>query len=166
MPNDRWTESELAEHYERLKTRAGAAGLAPLGAEKCEDTLEAPIQEEVTRILESDGWRALRTEPVSDRGRGKGFGEIGMPDFLYMRYGAGTVEPWKPLGLLAEGCEILWIEHKRRRGGVVSKDQILWHQKERARGALTLIAGVDFDASVQGFCRWYENSGLMRHKPW
>src|SRR5689334_7519680 len=129
---------------------------------KCEDTLEAPIQAEVTRILESDGWRALRTEPVSDRGRGRGFGTPGMADLLAIRYGSGTVEPWKPLGLLAEGCCVLWCEFKRRKGGIISKAKMKWHQKERARGALTLIAGVDFDSSVDGFMRWYRASGLCR----
>ena len=153
------SEAEFIEISERMRRNRGDK---PEPQPQCEDTLEAPIQAEITLILESDGWRALRTEPVSDRGRGKGFGEIGMPDFLYMRYGSGTVEPWKPLGMLAEGCEILWIEHKRRRGGVVSKAQIEWHMRERARGALTLIAGVDFDASVQGFTRYYKASGLCR----
>jgi hypothetical protein len=32
----------------------------------------------------------------------------------------------------------------------------------RARGALTLIAGEDFPASVDGFRCWYAASGLRR----
>ena len=39
-----------------------------------------------------------------------------------------------------------------------------WHTKERARGALTLIAGEDFPASVAGFIGWYQQSGLQRNR--
>ena len=40
--------------------------------------------------------------------------------------------------------------------------QVAWHQRERARGALTLLAGVDFPATIEGFAEWYRASGLMR----
>jgi len=32
------------------------------------------------------------------------------------------------------------------------------------RGALTLIAGEDFPASVAGFIGWYQQSGLQRNR--
>jgi len=81
---------------------------------------EADIQRTCSELLEWDGWRALRTDPVSDRAtvdairraimgvpelnhvrelilkvikrcvRGKGFGELGMPDHLYIRYPTAT----------------------------------------------------------------------------
>lgn len=107
------------------------------------------IEAECTKLLEEDGWRALRTDPVSDRGRGKGFGELGMADHLYIRY------HYAPL------VSVLWIEFKSA-SGKPKKHQLDWHAKERARGALTLIAGVDFPASVEGFKGWYANSGLRR----
>lgn len=117
------------------------------------------IEEECTKILEEDGWRALRTDPVSDRGRGKGFGELGMADHLYIRY-------W-PYGIRGDGSyvptqQVLWIEFKSAKGKPTSK-QLEWHTKERARGALTLIAGQDFPASVEGFRTWYRASGLLRN---
>jgi hypothetical protein len=37
-------------------------------------------------MLVQDGWRALKTSPVSRRARGVGFGELGMADYLYIRY--------------------------------------------------------------------------------
>ena len=119
---------------------------------------EWKIEEECTRLLEQDGWRALRTDPVSDRGRGKGFGELGMADHLYFRYD----NKYKPGGFIAQQwAEVLWIEYKAP-AGKPKKHQIEWHTKERARGALTLIAGRDFPASVEGFVAWYRASGLNR----
>lgn len=132
------------------------------------DSVEWPewmIEAECTRILEQDGWRALRTDPVSDKSRGKGFGEVGMADHLYIRHGQwnhmfpDSVNLAKPYAVAAS--ETLWIEFKSAKGKP-AKHQIDWHTKERARGALTLIAGVDFPASVEGFVEWYGKSGLKR----
>jgi hypothetical protein len=95
---------------------------------------------------------------VSDRGRGKGFGEVGMADHYYVRYSA----PWDAEWPAARAdSQSLWVEYKSA-SGKPSKTQIAWHGKERARGALTLIAGVDFPASVEGFRSWYAASGLRR----
>ncbi len=113
------------------------------------------IEAECTRLLEQDGWRALRTDPVSDRGRGKGFGEIGMADHCYFRY-----QPHERHYSRAD-AEVLWIEFKSAKGKP-AKHQIEWHTKERARGALTWIAGVDFAASIEGFVEHYRKSGLNR----
>jgi hypothetical protein len=110
---------------------------------------ESLIEAECCKLLEEDGWRILKTDPVSDRGRGKGFGEAGMADSLAIRYGRQPA------------AEILWIEWKAP-GGRVKKHQTSWHARERARGAMTAIAGVDFPASVQGFKAWYAASGLQR----
>ena len=140
-----WTAEDLSEHYERLKQRPPE--LAGNDTQKPVDVPEEVIEAECTKILEEDSWRALRTDPVSDRGRGKGFGELGMADHLYIRY---LPQP-----------EILWIEFKRP-GEKAKKHQTQWHIRERARGALTLIAGEDFPASVVGFREWYDTSGLRR----
>jgi len=97
------------------------------GVEKTADVPEALIQAECTNLLEMDGWRALRTDPVSDRGRGKGFGEIGMADNLYVRYwslGKRTPQPHDQrvnASHIANRNELMWIEFKRGRGGVLSK---------------------------------------------
>jgi hypothetical protein len=116
---------------------------------------EAQIEKAISDLLELDGWRALKTDPVSDRARGKGFGELGMADHLYIRYNES------PMWVARGSAQVLWIEHKRLKG-VVADHQRTWHAAERARGALTLIAGQDFPATVEGFWGWYRASSLMR----
>ncbi len=128
------------------------------------DSVEWPehmIEAECTRLLEQDGWRALRTDPVSDRGRGKGFGEIGMADHLYFRYPSPEMQIHFGMNPPGSFVQVMWIEFKSAKGKP-AKHQTEWHTKERAHGALTLIAGVDFPASVAGFVEWYRKSGLNR----
>lgn len=159
-----WTEDQLAERNRRvLGVESVREESLPLSG-----AMESEIEAECTKLLEEDGWRALRTDPVSDRGRGKGFGELGMADHLYIRYRTpiGYFNGGHPLpedyesSILANGT-VLWIEFKRP-GQKAKKHQQDWHAKERARGALTLIAGEDFPASVDGFRDWYAGSGLKR----
>jgi hypothetical protein len=159
-----WTPEELAARNREVLGIDRAPEPEPI-MDKCpcgcgypdqwkgKDWPEWMIERECTNILEQDGWRALRTDPVSDKGRGKGFGEVGMADHLYIRYSP----QWEGDG------KVLWIEFKSAKGKP-AKHQILWHTKERARGALTLIAGQDFPASVEGFKTWYHNSGLSRNR--
>lgn len=119
---------------------------------------EAHVQKAVTDLLVLDGWRAIRTDPVSDRSKGKGFGEVGMPDYLYVRYflnGArlsGEVNNVKAFSLV----NLLWIEFKKP-GAEPKPHQLEWHAAERARGALVFV--VD---SIDDFIRWYAASGLAR----
>jgi hypothetical protein len=155
---------ELCLHGERRKFCNRCDEIASMAVACARGEMpEALIEAECTRLLEQDGWRALRTDPVSDRGRGKGFGELGMADHLYIRY--GKEDPtFCPREWLA-ASETLWIEFKSAKGKP-KKHQIEWNTKERARGALTLIAGQDFPASVKGFQDWYAASGLMRRQPW
>lgn len=156
-----WTEEQWAEHCERL-VYSPTGMTTHLPKPERADMPEALIEAECTKLLEEDGWRALRTDPVSDRGRGKGFGEVGMADHLYIRYHLGGKEQTEiNRALFAEWAQILWIEFKSA-SGKPKKHQLDWHAKERARGALTLIAGVDFPASVAGFVAWYAKSGLRR----
>src|SRR5215472_2629333 len=148
------SEADLIAMQERMR-RNGAPEPSPgvtaqLAGAETADELEAPIQAECTKILEADGWRALQTDPVRSRIRGKGFGEIGMADHLYIRYGS---RPY---------AQVLWIEYKRSKGGRVSKEQRAWHTREHARGARTAIAGEDFAPTVEGFRTWYTASRLQR----
>jgi hypothetical protein len=123
---------------------------------------EATIQQTVREFLELDGWRAIRTDPVSDRSRGKGFGELGMPDYLFIRYEATKVHvcgsrtrpylAWPDL--YRPWAEVLWIEFKRK-GLLPSPHQTAWIAKEQARGALVMV--VD---DIDGFTVAYRNSGL------
>ena len=124
---------------------------------------EADVQQAVVLMLQLDGWRAIRTDPVSDRARGKGFGEIGMPDYLFIRYrlaeqlrGCGLPLPF-PFGE-GEAAEVLWIEFKAP-GKKPTPHQQRWHNAEIALGAL-----VNWFDSVDYFRKWYKASGLMRNK--
>jgi hypothetical protein len=144
---------------------------------------EKHIQETCSAFLELDGWRRLRTEPVSDRGRGTGFGELGMCDDLFIRYEGFTVPPGTTERLLAAHAEghvcihatisanvmsvkalsqVLWVEWKALRGKTATH-QKAWHAAERARGALVVVAHQDFKASIEGFAAWYIQSRLQRN---
>jgi hypothetical protein len=159
---------------------------------------EADVQATCVQALELDGWRRLRTDPVSDRStvqairraimgvpalnhvrellfklisrcvRGKGFGEVGMADDLFIRYYDPRVD--RTAWLEGDGTrwqraqsQTMWIEWKAP-AGTTSPHQLTWHQAEKARGALTVIGGIDFDLSdpVAGFALWYLESGLCR----
>lgn len=125
---------------------------------------EAHIQATCTDWLALDGWRCVRTD--MPHLRGLGVSEPGMADNLYLRYDDGKVHPkfGKSIHAVhlpeAAYSSVLWIEWKKR-GGKTKTKQWDWHAKERSMGALTLIAGVDFPASIEGFCSWYAGSGLQ-----
>lgn len=135
---------------------------------------EIDIERTCSEWLALDGWRTLKTDPTSDASRGKGFGELGMADRLYIRYNPGARVSYglelsdgakftSSAGMGVALAELMWIEWKAK-DGTVKKHQWAWHQGERARGALTLIAGVNFPKTIEGFQRWYRASGLMRRK--
>lgn len=136
---------------------------------QCKPLSEAAIERTLTDFLALDGWRCIKTDPVSDRQRGKGFGELGMADCQYTRYLYGSHNNGnvnKCQCGMREGCacsETIWIEWKSAKGKP-KPHQLEWHRAERARGALTLIAGVDFPASVDGFMEFYRKSGLLRRQ--
>lgn len=89
--------------------------------------LEKHLQEACARILELDGWRRLRTDPVSRRDWGKGFGEPGMADDLFLRYcdADSYGSPHDPHVM----AEVLWVEWKRLRP---SKRGTIWQRETRA----------------------------------
>ena len=123
---------------------------------------EAELERICTNILIQDGWRALKTNPVSRRAHGKGFGEVGMADYLYMRYGGSFPILFAGCQLVLSRAQVMWIEWKREKGGVVADHQHDWHTAEREKGALVLVAGEDFPATMEGWIDWYQRSGLMR----
>ena len=101
----------------------------------------------------------LKTNPCSDRARGKGFGEVGMADCLYIRYlfdphDLGGV-PLHKKAHLHVAAEVLWIEFKRPRVGVTAQHQIDWQLTESRRGALVLCVN-----DIDNFLTWYRASGL------
>ncbi len=120
---------------------------------------EAQIQSQCRDYLALDGWRLVVTDPPHIRGLG--VSEPGMPDDLYIRYGEKRNREF-PEG---EVDQVLWVEHKSKRlGSKAAQHQKNWHARERARGALVIVAGVDFEASLEGFAKWYEQSGLQRKR--
>lgn len=125
---------------------------------------EAHIQQTCSEMLELDDWRRVRTD--MKQLRGMGVQEPGMADDLFIRYTSdGNIQGMHP----ARACdwlvaaEVMWIEWKSKRG-VAGDHQRAWQALERKRGALVLLAGEDFPASIEGFRDWYKASGLMRKK--
>lgn len=86
-----------------------------------------------------------------------------MPDKHYVRYCGGfSKSVWpKDSAMCVVRADVMFIEWKKK-GGKAAQHQKDWHAKECARGALTLIAGEDFPASIEGFAQWYKASGLQR----
>jgi hypothetical protein len=100
--------------------------------------------------------------------RAAGVGETGMPDYQFVRYLAGAeiiVEPdsgGKIRAILkAPASEVLWIEFKRP-GEKPRADQLAWHERERARGALVMVVGDSTGDWWGEFKEWYKTSGLQR----
>jgi hypothetical protein len=110
---------------------------------------EAQVERAVKDMLEADGWRSFKTNPVSNKARGAGFGEIGMADMLFIRY--------KDCGGPAD-AEVLWVENKAP-GKQLKPHQVAWHSREGRRGALIFV--VD---DVVRFRETYKTSGLMRRQ--
>lgn len=121
---------------------------------------ERQIQDACNQLMELDGWRVIHTDPRYLRGLG--VQEKGIADELYVRYlpPAKLQRVPRPDEVKAQ-AEVLWVEFKRRTGKAMAH-QRAWHDAERARGALTWIAGIDFTASVEGFKAHYLASGLAR----
>ena len=132
--------------------------------------LEKNIQQSCAEILEWDGWRRVRLEQNFSERKRKVIGEPGMADDLFIRYLGGQKSTASDYDNF--DAEVIWIEWKRllpsKRGKTwgratkASIQQKAWHAQERARGALTLIAGEDFTATIEGFKAWYGESGLKR----
>ena len=112
--------------------------------------LEKHIQKACEDLLQLDGWRCFRIEENFSERKMKRTGESGAADGLYVRYRVPKPE-----------ADVLFVEWKAP-GKSAAPHQRAWHTAERARGALTLIAGEDFEASIDGFILWYRGSGLNR----
>lgn len=123
---------------------------------------EAALKAEANKLMQADGWRVWNLESVRDATRGRGFGEPGMPDTLYIRK--------HTLDLRSGGrhlYEVLYVEWKIIRPGRKGAEraqvhQKLWHAAERGRGFWTVIAGEDFTATLDGFINWYASNNLNR----
>jgi hypothetical protein len=115
---------------------------------------ERHVQETVSAFLILKGWRAFRMEMTVQRERRRAVGEIGMPDYLYIRY--AYVPPAKLSEneyFLRSSADVMWIEFKRSKSHKPTKDQAAWHAAEHDRGALVKV--VD---NIDEFIAWYNTS--------
>lgn len=141
------------ERVER-DTRYDARSFKPASKEK-------DINAGIRQILQLDGWHVFNMETVWNKEYRKGTGEVGMPDMLAIRY---RDHPNAMDSDFIKSCaSVLWIEGKTPKGRT-GVHQLAWHAVERGRGALVWRANADFEASVEGFKRHYEQSGLCRRK--
>ena len=120
---------------------------------------ERDVTRQVRDFLEAHGWRAVRMQVARIATVSGGFevGELGMPDYLFLRYEADIPDlaleshvDFQPDSLPAV-CQALWVEVKAL-GKRLSPAQVAWHQAERWRGA-TIVVADDLDE----FQRWYKS---------
>lgn len=137
---------------------------------------EKDVQNTCVALLQLDGWRHIRLEQNFSVRKRKTIGEPGMADSLFIRYTQTKYSRDKWPAYHRSIVDLMFVEWKRimssrsakktpLRATKASLAQKTWHSIERSRGALTLIAGEDFPASIEGFREWYEASGLQRHTP-
>jgi hypothetical protein len=130
--------------------------------------LEADIERTCVEFLQCDGWRALKMEQNRSEKKGKTVGERGMADHLFIRYGKQGAGESFCASVYGVNAQVLFVEFKRLTASgkptKLSEAQLDWHRMERARGALTIIAGIDFEASIEGFICWYQESGLQHRR--
>jgi len=126
---------------------------------------ESSLESAVATIMQLDGWRYFHTEWALTQG-GRPVLEVDMADALFIRYLAGAkIETSLNTGctLKAPCAEVLWCEFKRI-GEEATGAQRLWHAAERKRGAMVIVAGIDFVATSEGYLAWYQSSGLQRRR--
>jgi len=149
-----------------LDNPAAIARFNALTLDDIRELREAQIERQIAALLRADGWRVRHLEKQWSEKKRKAVGEEGMADMLCIR----TARP-DPMYCPYRGhaymalAQLMWIECKRIKGGRTTKastKQRDWHTLERKYGALTLIAGKDFVASLEGFKAWYAASGLSR----
>jgi len=109
---------------------------------------ERDVARQVRDFMEAHGWRCIRMQVASvARPTGGGFrvGEVGMPDFLFIRYNEQGFDAASRITC----CEHLWVEVKRP-GGRVSEHQREWVGREMDRGGVVVV--VD---DIDEFRTWY-----------
>lgn len=123
---------------------------------------EAHIEEACTQMLQLDGWWTLKLEQNYSEKKRKVVGEAGMADRIYARFENVTQANYKAKQFFAQAkAEVMFIEWKSLTGKP-GDEQVRWRLKMQKLGALALLAGYDFDRTIEDFRRWYKTSGLMR----
>lgn len=103
---------------------------------------ERDVTKTVRDYMEYRGWRGVRINAGP-------FGKRGQPDFLFLRYVAGSLK-----------AAAVWVEFKSPKGRL-SPEQTAWIDEERRRGA-TCIVVRDFDEFVDWYARNVGEEGQMR----
>jgi len=119
---------------------------------------EKHIERTIRDFLELDGWTVRKMEQNFSERKRKIVGEKGMPDLQAIRYSRRSL--LAPVNVRV-ACEVLWVETKAL-DGELDEDQRKWHERERARGAQTVILGVDCAASIESWIEWYRAGRLNR----
>jgi len=110
---------------------------------------ESHIERQIQDYLRLDSWIVRHLECTPHGYKESWVGEKGMPDLLCLRY---RPQPgW---------ANCLWVEVKAR-DGRLSPAQRAWRMREEACGGLVITLGVDCEATIEDFARWYEGSGLQ-----
>lgn len=132
---------------------------------------ESDIEKCCTKFLATKGWRSFKMQRTFYLPYSLKIGEVGMADRLYIRY---LCDCDVVLGRYIKGCEegmhkcqhpnrdstqVMFIEWKAPHR-IPTVSQIKWCFRERERGALALLAGIDFPTTILGFKEWYKTSGL------
>lgn len=124
---------------------------------------EAQIETTCVAFMVAEGWRPFKMEQQFSEKKRKTTGEAGCADHLFLRYAVMPEDVPIEARVLVD---VLWVEFKRLtakgKATKASPAQMLWHVCERARGAITWIAGVDFTPTIEGFRNHYAASGLAR----
>ncbi len=121
---------------------------------------ETSLEQAIVDLLTYDNWRVFRFGWALTEAK-RELGEVGSADLLAMRYADGDTECTCEVRYGCACAQVLWCEVKSLRGRA-SGSQRLWHAAERKRGAMVIVAGIDFDADTESFLAWYRASGLMR----
>lgn len=122
---------------------------------------ESSIQEGIVTVLRLDQWLVWETDKTRwhKEGARHPLDDIGAADLFCCRF------PDPPHSLspaIRVKAEVLFVECKRL-NAQSAPHQKLWHNIMRSRGALVLVLGLDCEASISGFLRFYRQSGLQRN---
>jgi spermidine synthase len=122
--------------------------------------LEKDIQRACEDILLLDGWEIIRREKQWSEKKKKATGELGAADCMAVRYDNAGMHRY----CIRVWAEVLHIEWKRPKTGKLRTSQRIWHDAKRKQGAVTWIAGEQFEPTYESFKAHYEASGLCRRR--
>lgn len=103
--------------------------------------------------MQYDGWDITHLEQNYSEKKRKRVGEAGAADCQAVR----------PIERSFALAHVIYIEWKRK-NGIASAAQKMWHAGKRKLGLITWLAGEQFEPTYDGFKAYYEASGLCRRR--